>query len=177
MFLGRRLDGASDEEAVSEANRLSGIKPRDWMRICLKDDTRVSFPVRGGASALKNHRPESWEMARESIRESARYASTLTTLYGRSPYYHLLATAFIPEIHLPNKACDVCSDSFRRVKEILLPDEEALLESLKEALIQKNQRIRSLRERLESQINFQLSIVDALVNMGPDAIFPLLPAF
>ena len=177
QFLGRRLEGMPEKEAIAGANRDAGLKPREWMRVRLEGDAMLSLPVKGGASALKNRTPSSWELAEESRREVCVYSSTLSTIYGRRPFFHLLVGSLVPSALPGMKADALCRDCFRKVMDILLPDEDTLLEDIKRELSLPGGRIREIGEEPAMQIDLGLSITDALVRLGPDAIFPLVASF
>ena len=177
IFLSYLLQGETEAESIRKANEDSGLRARDWMRLRLKDDTLISFPVAGGASALKNRPPESWRMARECNRETVRYASTLATLYGRQPYFHLLADTLKPEAEVGDAAGEVCTLCHREICKIILPAGQNLTSDLRKALEADGDRIKTLSDHFSSHFNPDLSIIDVLMRLGPDAIFALLPAF
>lgn len=177
IFIGRRLDGASQEDAVAEANRGSGLNSRNWMRLPLAGGQTFSFSVKGGASSLKNRHPASWRMAQEVEREIPRYVSTLATIYGRTPFHHLLGPELVPECSPGEKAAEVCMECFRKVHGVILPDSEMLLPRFSEAVRADSGRLAAVSAELSESFSPDLSIVDTLVRLGPDAIFPLLGAF
>lgn len=177
IFLAGRLEGLSEGEAVSRANRQCGLKARDWMRLRLASDSRVSFPVKGGASALKNHEPQTWVMARECDREIPKYTATLSTIYGSRPFFSLLKEGLAVNAVPGDRAESVCRACFLQIKHIILPEEESLLQDLKRELDTPDSRLIEVARDFYARLNPQLSIVDAVAAMGPDAIFSLLPAF
>lgn len=177
IFLRHLLQGETEAEAIREANEDSGMRARDWMRLRLKNDTLISFPVTGGASALKNRPSESWRMARECNLETARYASTLATLYGRQPYFHLLADTLQPEAEVGDAAKEVCTVCHQKICEIILPTGKNLISDFRKALEADYDRIKTVSDHFGHHFNPDLSITDALMRLGPDAIFALLSAF
>ena len=177
LFLSRLLEGEATEVAISFANRESCIKSREWMRIKLAGGTLLSYSVKGGASALKNRTSASWEMARECLREADRHAATLATIYGRTPFFALLKETLLAEVSPGMRAEKVCMESFRKVKNIILPEGSSLITSIKRELNGEKNRIIEISREYEERFDPELSIIDPLVRMGVDAIFPLLPTF
>lgn len=177
LFLSRILAGASEREGISFANCECDLRPREWMRVRIAGGAMLSFPIAGGASALKNHSSSSWMMARESTREAARFASTLATVYGRTPFFLLLKDSFFLEICPGGRAQEICEAGFRNVLDILLPHGSETLRSISDELSVPGSRIIEISEESNKNFNPELSIIDALARTGPDAIFPLLPTF
>lgn len=174
--------GEGREGAIAAANRECGMKPREWMRFEVAGGTTLSLPVSGGASALKNHPASSWTVAPEAIRDTRKLQATLATLYGRTPFYTLLASdLFPPENQAESKEAGLptaeatCRGAFRRIEEILRIDE-----TVKEYVAlpsDKRSRLRAIGAEKALQFQPHLSIIDAVATLGRDAIFPLLPAF
>ena len=177
LFLKCRLEGVSEEETIAAANRESGLKRREWMRVALADGGRVSIPVKGGASSLKNRPAESWELAAECRRETARFASTLATLYGRQPFFHLLDRELTPRCEPGERAEEVCRAAFRSIAGILQADDEKLLAEIKKDMENPRGRSVAAGRELVGKTRAGLSVIDAAVRLGPDAIFTLLPPF
>ena len=166
-------DGDADAETVIEANRLCPLPSRDWLRIRLEDDSLLSLPVAGGASALKNHDPPSWRWARESRREYGKIRRSVLTLFGNRPFCHLLAPVLFPENDedlaegLP--VAPACRKRFEAVREILGLDNPATLESLAE--LKESGRSALLAADLDPEFNPSSSIIEPLFSFGPDTIF------
>lgn len=180
IYMKGLLAGKEENEAIALANLESDIKPRAWMRMELAEETVVSIPVAGGASALKNHNPNSWYLAPEFYRRQRRISATLATIYGRQPFFHLLDhrlafTTWTPEDD--DRAEILCQWAFKNTSEILGLGNPSLLKDLKEALNRSASRLSEIRTDCIRSVNLNLSIFDTLMRLGPDAIFPLLPAF
>lgn len=177
FFLGCRLEGLPEDESVSKANRLSGLRARDWMRLRLSNGAILTLPVEGGASALKNRDATTWRLAGEAGRESRKAEATLATLYGRLPYFSLLhhVTGGRKE---GEAASEVCLEAFRCVNETLGLSDENLLKGLREAMASGDRRLRDVvREAGKIYGSDSTTILELLFRAGPDAIFALLPAF
>ena len=147
------------------------------MRFRIEGNVTLTVPVEGGGSALKNRPPESWTLASEAARDYRKIRSTLATIYGRSPFFHLLEDILLPSLSgiLPGEgASDLCTQIFRNVTEILNIEDEALLAAIREAMRTKDPRLEGARPL---KMEPCLSIADVLFRYGPDAIFSLIPAF
>ena len=180
LFLKNRLDGFGTEKAVEAANHDSGLAAREWLRLKLKDSSMFSFPVAGGASALKNRDSGSWRFAKEIIRKRDSMLSTLATLYGKAPYFSLLADSLrlnTSDFGDDARVSVACRNVFREAVNILRLDDSQLLEMLKDKVENKDIVIRKIREELEDRCDLSLSILDPLMRLGPDTIFVLIPAF
>ena len=177
IFMGLRLGGANESQAIAGANERCGLMSRHWMRMRLVQESAFSFSVKGGASTLKNKPSILWVMAEEAERELPRYAATLATLYGRTPFHHLLAPDLMPSFTPGAKAGDVCIDCFRKVLAIILPDQEHLVGLLRQAARNGDSRLADISDGFGARFNPELSIVDAIMHLGPDAIFPLVMSF
>lgn len=167
------------EEAVAYANRESRLASRAWMRVALIDDTVLSLPVKGGASALKNRHPSSWQLAPEAVRAASRMEHTLATLYGSSPFYNSLAPLLRIEITdraLPS-AAEICNAAFRRVAETLSINDPLLVEQLKNKILEGDPVVSPTVKQYSARISPRRSILDALFYLGPDAIFSLPETF
>lgn len=171
------LDGRSIEEATGIANRSAGIKPREWMRIRVEGDAVLSLPVDGGASALKNRHPDSWRMAGEAGRDLRKIHSTLNTLYGRTPYYFLLEDSLNAEGAPGDRAKDVCTRAYKRIKAILGLDDPGLVKDIGRELERGSETLLALYNEKAKAFSPALSIIDTIVRIGPDAIFALLPTY
>lgn len=137
----------------------------------------LSLPVEGGASALKNCAPASWRLAPEAVRESRKAASTLSTVYGRQPFFHLLEDDLRISPQPGEGASEVCMEKFGAVCKVLGLEDASLIDALAERVARGDQRLRDIRRELCTDFSPGLSIVDSVVRMGPDAIFSLLPSF
>lgn len=180
LFLSRRLEGFSRDDAVAAANKESAIRPRDWMRMALAQNTRISLPVRGGASALKNHHPETWYMAQEVVHENRKVVATVATVYGQMPYSRFLSDVCIPVKPGAEgmvKASEVCLQAFERVVSLLELDDDYLLDQLRDKTLSPTPSFKCICNDFNKNFNPELSIVDALMRLGKDAIFVLVPSF
>lgn len=177
LFMKELIREGSEDKAIAFANSESGIKSREWMRVRIAGGSLLSFSVKGGASALKNRPADTWVMARESERETIRYASTLATVYGRTPYFQLLQEELIPSASDGITAKEVCRQCCRNVMNIILPEDIGMFDSIREVIERPGNRIMRISKEFNIKFNPELSIIDAIVRMGPGAIFPLLPAF
>lgn len=179
IFLERRLKGLPRPEAIAEANSESGIRARDWMRVRIGGDERISIPVAGGASALKNRHPDTWRLAPEAVRESRKADATMATVYGRTPFYHLLGGEFrmLPEEGDPQElsAARVCCDAFRRMETLLSLDDGEVIKLLTDMEPQHKKIFKSLHKR--NDVADSLSVIDAVARYGRDAIFTIIPSF
>ena len=175
-YLAALLRGGGESEAIASANRLGGLRRRDWMRMSIAGGAVLSLPVRGGASALKNRDPESWEMAPEAVRERRKAAATLATVYGREPFFRFLDhELLIPEAPTARETCVL---AFHAVSRILGLDDEALLSMLRSRTAPPGDPLaRAEALRCRKGVDPSLSILDALFRLGPDAIFALLEPF
>ena len=177
LFVEMRLQGVSSAEACAEAGRRRGLKPRSWMRVLLAGDTMLSLPVSGGASALKNRPADSWELAPEAAPRRRKFEATLATLYGRTPFFHLLRETLLPGGGEEVTAREVCRDAFLKVEALLGLDNEELLAMLRERMARRDATLASMVEAYDAKADRRLSIIDVLARLGPDAIFTLLPTF
>lgn len=164
-------------EAISAANQNSGIKPREWLRVSIVSDTLISMPVAGSASALKNHHPFSWCLAPEAQKVAVKAAATLSTVYGRTPFFHLLEESFSLAGKIGEPASSLCMRAFHNVEEILGINENALIHALRDSMEQKTHRIHDICSYTAKKANMSLSIIDTLCRLGPDAIFALVFTF
>lgn len=168
------VNGVSREESIIVANNVSHLKSREWMRFRVADrsfgETMLSMPVVHGASALKNRSPESWRIA-DSPSGLRKLDSTLATLYGHTPFYHLIA----PELSLKDTALkraeEVCRKLDEAVLRVLGLDNQNMVKSLEEADF-NSARFASLSEKMES-FNPSLSIADSIFRYGPQTIIKL----
>lgn len=180
IYASNRLSGLETKEAIGHTNAASGMKGRDWMRFSVDGNAMLYLPVAGGASALKNHKPTSWRLANEARRERRKISSTLTTLYGPTPYYQLIPNLFGASIEdsgiLPN-ASDVTLEAFHNIEFLLGLNDDRLLHDIREAMNSGSPRLRSVCTYYRRFFNPDLSIIDTLAKIGPCAIFALLPAF
>lgn len=174
-YLARKISGLSDSLAIREANESSGIKPRDWMRLHLENEVLLSVPVEGGASALKNRDSSTWRLSGNFGREHRKICSTLSTLYGRYPYFAPVSDLL--QAGDAESAEDLCRKSFEGVKHFLALDDENLIAGIRDRLHAKDERLEGLTRQNADAFNANLSIVPTLMKLGPDAIFPLIPTF
>lgn len=180
-YVEERLAGRGRGEAIEGANRRGLVARRSWMRFRIAGATVLTLPVAGGASALKNRPPHTWTMAREARRENRKIAATLATIYGREPYFHLIADQLPPvaESCEPEglKASEVCREAFGRIERLLGLADEGLLASLREGMAAGDAILREAGSRHGMLMEPGMSIVDGIVRLGPDAIFGLIPSF
>lgn len=180
LFLAYVLGGESFEKGIARANKGSGIKSRDWMRISLTPQSRISVPVSGGASTLKNYPPESWTLSGEAAATARTMGATLATLYGRRPFFPAIESweSVIPApVPADFSARSVCTDAFRKCAALLGLYDVSLIQTMEDTIKSGNGRIRAVCSDFERYFNPDLSILDLLATLGPDAIFPLLPPF
>lgn len=180
IFIVGRIEGAGTEKAILQANRESGIKAREWMRIRIAEECTLSMPLAGGASTLKNHPPQSWRFSRESEREGRKMVETIATLYGRTPFFPFIKDDLenILSGFSEGKPVEgMCQDGFRMVEKLLSLSDTVLLESLKLRMAQGDPLLKSLKNQYSPSVESCLSILVALFSVGQDAIFGLLPAF
>lgn len=177
-FVSARIDGADRDAAAAAANAGAGVRRRDWLRFSV-GDARLSLPVAGGASALKNHPPDSWRLAAEAPREARKADATIATLYGRTPYYHLIAdrVALSPHATPGSPASEICTALFSAVENIICTDSDSLLDSLRQRIDAGDPRLRAVSAETSARAPGALSIIDLLMHLGPDAIFALIPPF
>lgn len=182
-YVALRLGGKDRQRAIYGSNNESSLKVRDWMRFCVTGGKTLSVPVEGGASALKNRPSVSWVTAREAEHESRRIVSTLSTLYGRTPYYNLLKSEIIESVDFTQsiKASAVCTRAFLNIDSILGLGDETLLEALRDKINHGEELLCKIAKEFDNKIltrvEPRISIIDSLFRLGPDAIFTLLPAF
>lgn len=173
-----RLKGLPEAEVMAMANSSAGLRPRDWMRFRIEGDSMLSLPVEGGASALKNGHPESWRTAREARREAGKIDATMATVYGRTPYFHLLKDTLSLSVRLEEgmSAHILCNDIFMAIKSLLQLDDDFLIRGLGEKIARGDGRLRNVAAPF-SELKPDLTIAHSLFKYGPEAIFALLPAF
>ena len=182
LFFAATLEGASQAEAICRANASSGIKPREWLRFYIAGAAALSLPVSGGASALKNRPSTRWTLAPEAQRESRKISATLATAYGRSPFFHPLRDCFeMPfsseELAEGVRASEVCREAFRRVAGVLNLEDTRLIEALRVRMADGDGTLGRVCADSRADFHPDLSIIDTLCRLGPDAIFTLLPSF
>lgn len=184
LRIGELMKESDDERAVAEANRLaiaSGLLPtREWMRFEVageRERRRLSVPVAGGASALKNHDPATWRVSVHGD-ATAVLAPTLATLYGRTPWLSLL----LPELPLHAErempASDYCRAIDSAVMEALRLGERErglTLAHLRKSLREHPQRMREICRHDAAAADPAISVADLLFRLGPMALFALLP--
>lgn len=179
LFLKGLLAGMTSNEAVIYANNKGEIRSREWMRLILEGDTIISMPVKGGASTLKNKPSSSWTLASEAVRDGRKNVATLATLYGRQPFFSLLSDdlSVMADFFPGDPAAELCVRAFEKVKRILSLDDAVLLENLRDLLMSGDRKLEKVRKDFTPYFKAELSIMDPLVKLGPDAIFSLLPSF
>lgn len=176
LRLASMLDGASREESIVFANRERGLKPREWMRFRIVDrkDTEVllSLPMVHGASALKNHKPDSWRVVDDKT-HLRKLDATVSTLYGHTPYFSLVWPGFGFVDVATETSRDVCLKMDGIVCHLLGLDSPSLVNSLRNADMSE-EKYASI---VENMVRFRedLSIVDGLFRYGPEIIFRLIP--
>lgn len=166
-----------DDIAILSANEVAGIKRRDWLRVSLADGARIPLPVAGSASALKCHPPFSWRLAAEAPKASERFDATMATLYGRTPYFHLLSAELSLNARQGEAASELCLRAFRAARRILGLDDSSLIDALRSERDARSPRFLSMERDYASRMHPGVSIIDLLARLGPDAIFPLASAF
>lgn len=193
IFVRLLLGGLAEGEAIAGANARCGLPPRCWMRLSLADGAVLSLPVAGGASALKNRRPDTWVMAREAEREWRKAQATIVTLYGKAPYCHLLIGGLLgstdPSDVAGMKAGALCMAAFDAVIDALGLRDAELIDRMRRIVEAKDtaiqdvtgmheaMRMHDVIREYDGKFHPELSILDALLRLGPDAIFPLMGAF
>lgn len=177
-YMAARLSGEPGSLALASANESAASNPREWLRMRIEGGTVLSLPVAGGASALKNHPSETWHIAPEGVRESRKLAATIATIYGRTPYYRFICDRLLPSsVSGGEKARKVCMEAYEAVCGVLHCGDEALLSQLRERMGGGDPTLRNVCMEARSRFDASLSILDALMKLGPDAIFALLPSF
>ena len=172
LYVGALLQGSAVAACMEAAS--SDIRRRDRMRFAVSGGAVLSLPVVGGASALKNRAPETWRLAPEAARESRKMLHTLETLYGRSPYFHLLADEVVGSVdnYLPGMSAEeVCQGAFKRVCAVLGLDDDNLLASL--SVHGAEPRFRQIRAALYVGVSPELSILDPLFRLVPSTLLIL----
>lgn len=179
IYVGYRLRDFESRDAINEANRESGLRSRDWMRFKAAPDITLSLPVAGGASALKNRNPGNWTIAHEAKRDWKKILHTLDTIYGRLPFYHLLKEEIFGEIELENisEASEICQSAFRGMERVLGLLDCELICRLKQLSQDKDDRFRQICKQFAVYYMPEISLLDSIFRIGPDAIFILSPAF
>lgn len=179
LYMERMLKGSTDGYALSVANHASGLPQREWMRFRLKDDTLISIPTAGSASALKNHPGRTWRLSPKAPAEARKADLTVATLYGNTPYCHLLAdrlslrdlTARCPGGY----ASELCFEAWMRVKEILQLDDEDLLDEIRANLRDPSPVFIEKTKELRLKADDDISIIDALMRYGKETLFLIIP--
>lgn len=172
-YVRRRLEGLPEPEAVSRANEESVLAPRGWMRLEVAGGATLSLPVAGGASMLKNHPAGEWRFAPQAPRQWRRHKATLATAYGKAPF-------FLPVMDLLSSLdkqfdsdCAVFNmQAFRAVGAFL--NLEELLPAFGSLFADDRQRLEAVAREWSAAVEPRLSVVDALMRLGPDTFFALL---
>lgn len=184
IYLRKRLEGLDKERATAEANRESGIKARSWMRFRAEGDAVLALPVEGGASTLKNRHPDTWVLAREAERDIPKILTTLSTLYGRTPFFQLLRPDILTVSTDENPpgpratAREICTAAFEWTASILNLDDDNLLGDIRRRTDEADPRLRAVVDETPRNLRAEdASIIHPLFHLGPDAIFILIPPF
>ena len=176
LYICSLLGDVGKDGAMAGSNRKSGVRPRAWMRFAI-ERAELSMPVCGGANTLKNYPSASWRLAAQAPREAGKAAATLATVYGRRPFFQPLADAFSIPAEEGASCRDVCLLAFSNIENILGLDDPALLTNINEKLETGDKTLRQIRTEFATCFKPELSIIDLLASLGPDAIFALLPPF
>lgn len=164
--------------SIKNANSGCGCKAREWMRFRVAEDTMLSIPTDGGASALKNHNPETWTLAARFESDRRKILATIATLYGRYPYFDTVMdrlTQCFTSVSNGARASAICTAAFTAVVDflnidILVPEFSALVKN-------GDGRFGQICREANAKADLSLSILDTLMRLGPDAIFTLIPSF
>ena len=127
---------------------------------------------------MKNGNPALWTLASEADRDWRKAQSTFATLYGKSPFYFLLAEVLTgeKEVSAGMKASEVCQASYTLVAEISGMSNDRLVEELRKAIL-THKGMDEIRQDYQHYYRESRSILPLLWQLGPDAIFALLPPF
>lgn len=164
-----RVSGMSDDEAISEANKLCGIKGKDFARTYVgSPDTPMllSVAVEGGASRLKRKGSERWVRLSMHGNWPHAHLGAFEALYGRSPYYqHILPGLVkilgeIPEnLGALNLGIHGWLTSFMQTESF--KPEEGYKTVFPAAVLARGSEI-------VAAIDYNMSVIDALMRFGPE---------
>ena len=177
------MNGYRHDLALTTANKeaidRNIIQPRSWMRFSVNDISRgsltLSMPIKGGASALKNHHPDSWLI---SPHGDAPYAidATLATLYGSTPFFHIIAPSVSLRIlHPLSPVSDLCLRLDKIIMNLLDPPESGTITHLAALRCENPKLYTELRSEYSASANGFTSILESLFSFGKDTIYHLAP--
>lgn len=160
-----KAEGLSEREAIVTANCLTGVKGKDFARTCLPGHV-LSVAIEGGAGRLKKG---AWpEFLRLSLHGNWPHVhlGTIEALYGRTPYYQHLADDLRSLFSDPPMQLSLLNSWTHRILTswIQIPPSDTV----------KKGEARG-KELLE-KVNPDLSVIDALMRLGPEVslLLPLL---
>lgn len=166
------LDGMTDEEAVACANRESGVEGKDFARTRVRSAEGVavlSVAVEGGSAGLRRRGAEKRAKVSLHGRWPHVHLGALEASYGRSPYYQHIMPG-LRGILDQTMAGDSLGALNRRVHGLLagfLPKDVAATTVGAETIMRRAQEI-------ASGLDPELSLIDSLMQLGPETSLALL---
>lgn len=145
--------------------------PVDEMRrVRIKDDRLLSVPVEGGASALRSIDPR----ISQHGRWQAVHLGALNAAYGKTPFFpHIFPE--IERIYRETGHGDLHVFN-RSLLEIALQwtGADDLRSEISEFRQRYPKRYEELKKEIETKVNYNLSIFDALFRLGKDTVFAMV---
>lgn len=174
----------SAEISAETATRLSPAERRGLVRCAIRgadgNPLQLSVPIEGGASAVKNHDPESWRISLHGNWPRVHWGA-IATAYASAPFF----PHFEEELHgiisdPPATAAELCEATAEWTLRALSIEE--ILPDLSRLIASNPEKAEALRRDAlgcdnTGHVEPDLSIVDAVMRLGPQAIFALIPPF
>lgn len=160
-------NGLSDAEGCIEANRLTGIKGKDFSRTSIASGDEVitlSVAVAGGAGKLRNMADPGRALLSLHGNWPHVHLGALEAVYGRAPFYSHLR----PELQAIYTSLPDCLGELNRCLHLVVISWLGSFSSnvTPEALERGDELLGQVRE--------DMSIIDLLMRYGPTATLPLL---
>ena len=173
-YAGARLAGEGENEARRKGNISTALPAKEYTRTFLSEDMRLKVPLQGGSSA--KHLPYSELVISGHGDWHRTHSGAFSALFGRSPYYRHLIDP-IEEIYAKKGESGMYFHIFAEalhslIVNLILPDSlTADWENLPPLLKKK---ALDIGKEFISGLNPDLSVISAVMKLGPDTVFPLL---
>lgn len=149
------------------------LAPRERTRTPIAGGLLLSLPIAGGSGAVKRTPPESWLLSGHG-RWPHLHFEALRAAYGRTPYFAHLSPRLEPLYAAPPQ--EFREFVGRLEKEMLgFIQFEASWPRLMSLRASDPALYAALRGEKAAQADSDLSVLDALFRLGPEAIFLLAP--
>lgn len=159
--------GASDSEGCVEANRRLGVRGRDFSRALIPARGGImtlSVAVAGGAGKLRNLTdPGCVELSLHGNWPHA-HLGALEAVYGRAPYYS----------HLISDLREIYSDLPATLGDFNRGIHSVVISLLGCGKVELTPPALARGRELSGSVKTDLSVIDALMRLGPVATLPLL---